>query len=38
MATVLVADDEPSIRLLLHATIESDEYHVVEACDGDPGC
>jgi two-component system phosphate regulon response regulator PhoB len=32
---VLVADDEPSIRLLLHATIESDDYKVVEACDGD---
>jgi CheY-like chemotaxis protein len=32
---VLVADDEPSIRLLLHATIESDDYKVIEACDGD---
>jgi two-component system, OmpR family, phosphate regulon response regulator PhoB len=35
LAIVLVADDEPSIRLLLHATIESDDYKVVEACDGD---
>jgi DNA-binding response OmpR family regulator len=32
---VLVADDEPSIRLLLHATIESDDYKVIEARDGD---
>jgi CheY-like chemotaxis protein len=35
LATVLVADDEPSMRLLLHATIESDDYKVVEASDGD---
>jgi CheY-like chemotaxis protein len=35
LATVLVADDEPSIRLLLLATIESDDYKVIEACDGD---
>ena len=33
--TVLIADDEPSMRLLVHATIESDEYTVVEASDGD---
>jgi DNA-binding response OmpR family regulator len=33
--TVLIADDEPSMRLLVHATIESDEYRVVEAADGD---
>jgi DNA-binding response OmpR family regulator len=32
--TVLIADDESSIRLLVHATIESDEYRVVEAEDG----
>jgi CheY-like chemotaxis protein len=35
MKTVLIADDEPSMRLLVHATIESDEYTVVEAADGD---
>ena len=35
MKTVLIADDEPSMRLLVHATIESDEYTVVEAGDGD---
>ena len=32
--TVLIADDESSIRLLVHATIESDDYTVVEAADG----
>jgi CheY-like chemotaxis protein len=35
MKTVVIADDEPSMRLLVHATIESDEYMVVEAADGD---
>jgi CheY-like chemotaxis protein len=34
-ATVLIADDEPSMRLLVRATIESDQYQVVEASDGD---
>ena len=34
MRTVLIADDEPSMRLLVHATIESDDYTVVEAEDG----
>jgi len=34
MQTVLIADDEPSMRLLVHATIESDDYNVVEAVDG----
>lgn len=32
--TVLIADDEPSMRLLVHATIESEDYIVVEAADG----
>ena len=32
--TVLIADDESSMRLLVHATIESDDYKVVEASDG----
>lgn len=35
MKTVVIADDEPSMRLLVHATIESEEYRVVEAADGD---
>jgi len=34
LRTVLIADDEPSMRLLVHATIESDDYAVVEAEDG----
>lgn len=34
LRTVLIADDESSIRLLVHATIESDDYNVVEAADG----
>jgi two-component system, OmpR family, phosphate regulon response regulator PhoB len=34
MRTVLIADDESSIRLLVHATIESDDYTVIEAADG----
>jgi two-component system phosphate regulon response regulator PhoB len=35
LATVIIADDEPSMRLLVHATIESDDYKVIEAADGD---
>jgi DNA-binding response OmpR family regulator len=35
LATVLIADDEPSMRMLVHATIESDDYKVLEAADGD---
>jgi len=31
---VLIADDESSMRLLVHATIESDDYLVLEAADG----
>jgi CheY-like chemotaxis protein len=34
MRTVVIADDESSMRLLVHATIESDDYWVVEAADG----
>jgi CheY-like chemotaxis protein len=34
LPTVVIADDEPSMRLLVHATIESDDYNVVEAGDG----
>lgn len=34
-AVVLIADDEPSMRLLVRATIESDQYEVMEAGDGD---
>lgn len=34
LRTVLIADDEPSMRLLVHATIESDDYTVLEAVNG----
>jgi DNA-binding response OmpR family regulator len=33
--TVLIADDEPSIRLLVQVTIESSHCTVLEAADGD---
>ena len=33
--TVIIADDEPSNRLLVRATIGADGYHLVEASDGD---
>jgi CheY-like chemotaxis protein len=33
--TVLIADDEPSMRLLVQTTLASNDYQVVEACDGD---
>ena len=33
--TVIVADDEPSVRLLVTATIGPDDYDLVEASDGD---
>lgn len=32
--TVLIADDEPGLRLLVHSAIESPLYQVVEASDG----
>ena len=33
--TVIIADNEPSLRLLVHATIGTDDYNVIEACNGD---
>ena len=33
--TVLVADDEPSLRLLVVETLRSDQYMVIEAGDGE---
>ena len=33
--TVIVADDEPSVRMLVNATIGTDDYNIVEASDGD---
>src|SRR6476661_959468 len=34
MKSVLIADDQTSIRLLVRTTIESDEYSIGEASDG----
>ena len=34
LPTVVIADDESSMRLLVHATIEPDDYNVLEASDG----
>jgi len=31
---VLIADDEPSVRMLVQATIDADGYNVIEATDG----
>jgi DNA-binding response OmpR family regulator len=35
MTKVLIADDEPNLRLLVSATLLSDELDVIEAEDGD---
>lgn len=34
MRTVLLADDEPSLRTLVHATLEDAEYRILEVADG----
>jgi DNA-binding response OmpR family regulator len=33
--TVVVADDEPFLRELIHATVESEACRVIDAADGD---
>ena len=33
--TILIVDDEPNLRNLVHATIDSPLYQVIEACDGE---
>jgi DNA-binding response OmpR family regulator len=35
METVLIADDQAGIRALVSTTLESEEYQLVQACDGD---
>jgi CheY-like chemotaxis protein len=35
LPTVVIADDESSVRLLVAETIGSDEYNLLEASDGD---
>ncbi|HJW60529.1 MAG TPA: response regulator, partial [Actinomycetota bacterium] len=31
---LLIADDEPAVRALVHVTLEGDEYEILEAADG----
>ena len=31
---LLIADDEPAVRALVHATLEGDDYQIIEAGDG----
>lgn len=33
--TILIVDDEPNLRALVHSTVESPYYQVLEACDGE---
>jgi DNA-binding response OmpR family regulator len=33
--TIVIVDDEPNLRNLVRATIDSPIYHVIEACDGE---
>jgi CheY-like chemotaxis protein len=35
MRTVLIADDDPSLRMLVSATLTSKDYEIVEATSGD---
>ena len=35
MKRIILADDDPTIRLLVNATLRSDEYELVEAADGE---
>ena len=34
MDKLLIADDEPSVRLLVAATLSSEEYEIIEATNG----
>lgn len=34
MKKILIADDEAPIRLLIHSTLESEEYHIIESENG----
>ncbi|HEX6675126.1 MAG TPA: response regulator [Actinomycetes bacterium] len=31
---LLIADDEPAVRALVHATLEGEDYQIIEAGDG----
>ncbi len=35
MKTLLIADDEPDLRLLLRTTLEDPDYRILEASDGE---
>ena len=35
MKTILIADDEAHLRLLVRRTLSEDDYEIVEAADGD---
>ena len=35
MKTILIADDEPDLRLLLQTTLEDPDYRILEASDGE---
>jgi PleD family two-component response regulator len=37
-ASILVVDDDPVVRSLMRATLETDNFEVVEAADGVEGC
>ena len=37
MATILVVDDEPGIRLALRYVLEQNDFEVIEAIDGGEG-
>lgn len=34
MQTILLADDEKPLRILVHTTLEGPDFRIVEACDG----
>ena len=36
--TILVVDDDPVVRSLMRATLENDNFEVIEAADGVEGC
>jgi two-component system, sensor histidine kinase len=37
-ATILIVDDDPVVRSLMRATLENDNFEVIEAVDGVEGC
>src|SRR5713101_7700778 len=37
-ASILIVDDDPVVRSLMRATLENDNFEVIEAVDGVEGC